>query len=69
MLFRIQARWPGKIELLRPVDFLCDAECPIVKDGIWLYSDYSHFTVAGSRYIVTRAQVPLTNFLESKPVR
>jgi peptidoglycan/LPS O-acetylase OafA/YrhL len=69
MLSRIQARWPGRIELLQPVDFICDAECPVIKDGIWLYSDYSHFSVAGSRYIVRRAEIPLAKFLEPDPVR
>jgi hypothetical protein len=55
--------------MLRPVDFICDAECPVIKDGIWLYSDYRHFSVAGSRCIVTRAEIPLTKFAESPPVR
>ena len=48
MLSRFQARWPDKVELLRPVEYFCDDECPVVKDGIWLYFNYSHFTVAGS---------------------
>jgi hypothetical protein len=63
MLSRIQARWPDKVELLRPVDFFCEKECPVVKDGIWLYFDYSHFTVAGSRYMVTRAADVFRKFL------
>jgi hypothetical protein len=49
MLARIQARWPEKVEWLRLVDYFREKECPVVKDGIWLYFDYSHFTVAGSR--------------------
>ncbi len=63
MLARIQAKWPDKVELLRPVDYFCEKECPVVKDGIWLYFNYSHFTVAGSKYIVTRAADVFRKFL------
>ena len=55
MLSRIQAKWPDRVEVLRPVDYFCDRECPIVKDGVWLYVNDSHFSVAGSKYMVTRA--------------
>jgi peptidoglycan/LPS O-acetylase OafA/YrhL len=63
MLSRIQARWPDKVELLRPVDYFCEKECPVVKDGIWLYFDNSHFTAAGSKYMVTRAADVFRKFL------
>jgi len=63
MLLRIQARWPGKVELLRPEEYFCDQDCPVVKDGIWLYFDYSHFSVAGSKHIVSRAAPVLRKFL------
>jgi peptidoglycan/LPS O-acetylase OafA/YrhL len=69
MLARIQAEWPDRIELLRPVDYFCDDECPVVSDGIWLYYDLTHFTVAGSHYMVKRAEIPFTRFLESTRVR
>jgi peptidoglycan/LPS O-acetylase OafA/YrhL len=63
MLGRIQARWPDHIELIRPVDYFCDTKCPTVKDGIWLYRDENHFTVAGSEYMVERADRPISAFL------
>lgn len=63
MLARVQAKWPDRIELLRPVDYFCDDECPTVKDGLWLYRDGSHFTVAGSNYMVARAAAPIGKFL------
>jgi hypothetical protein len=63
MLARIQAKWPDRIKLLRPVEYFCDTECPTVKDGIWLYSYSNHFTVAGSNYMVRRAEVPIGEFL------
>jgi len=69
MLSRIQAKWPDRIELLRPVDYFCDDECPVVADGIWLYHDLTHFTVVGSHYMVKRAEIPFTRFLESTRAR
>jgi hypothetical protein len=69
MLARIQARWPDRIELLRPVDYFCDSECPTVDHGIWLYRDSNHFTVAGSRYMVERAQQPIRRFLADTRAR
>ena len=65
MLGRIQAKWPGQVQLLRPVDYFCDTECPTVKDGVWLYRDGNHFTVAGSQYMVQRADGPISAFLAS----
>jgi peptidoglycan/LPS O-acetylase OafA/YrhL len=63
MLSRIQARWSSQVELLRPVDHFCDKECPVVKDGVWFYYDRIHLTVAGSRYMVTRASDAFRKFL------
>jgi peptidoglycan/LPS O-acetylase OafA/YrhL len=63
MLLRIQAKWPDKVELLRPEEYFCDQDCPVVKDGIWLYFDYSHFSVAGSKYIISRAAPVVHKFL------
>jgi SGNH domain (fused to AT3 domains) len=48
---------------LRPEDYFCDKECPVVEDGIWLYFDYSHYTVAGSNHIVSRAAPVFLKFL------
>jgi hypothetical protein len=63
MLSRIQARWPSQVELLRPADHFCDMQCPVVKDGVWLYYDRIHLTVAGSRYMVDRASDAFRKFL------
>jgi hypothetical protein len=63
MLARVQAKWPDRIRLLRPIDYLCDMECPTVKGGIWLYRDSNHFTVAGSNYMVQLAEKPIVEFL------
>jgi peptidoglycan/LPS O-acetylase OafA/YrhL len=66
MLLRIQSQWPDRVELFRPVDYFCDDECPTVQDGISLYYESKHFSVAGSRYIVTRAKNLIANFITSK---
>jgi hypothetical protein len=69
MLDRIQARWPDHIELVLPVDYFCGSKCPTLKDGIWLYRDGNHFTVAGSEYMVERADGPISAFLASTLAR
>jgi peptidoglycan/LPS O-acetylase OafA/YrhL len=63
MLSRIQARWRDRVELLRPVDHFCEEECPVVKDGVWLYFDNVHFTVAGSNHMLMRAAPVFRKFL------
>jgi peptidoglycan/LPS O-acetylase OafA/YrhL len=63
LLARIQSKWPDRVLLLRPVDYLCNrSECPTMEDGLWLYFDGTHFSVAGSRYMALRAEAPLTHF-------
>ena len=63
MLAGIQARWPGQVAFFRPVNYFCETECPIVKDGIWLYQNRIHLTLAGSRYMVTRSGEVFRQFL------
>ena len=48
MLEQVQNSRPKSITLLAPEDYLCDHDCPIVKDGTWLYQDDTHMTVGGS---------------------
>jgi hypothetical protein len=67
MLEHVQAKWPQQISLLRPVDYFCDVECPVVKDGIWLYYDNNHFNIAGSHYIAERAKIVFRDFLAGQP--
>jgi peptidoglycan/LPS O-acetylase OafA/YrhL len=66
ILARIRAKWPDKVQLLRPVDYFCDESCPVVKDGVWFYFDNVHFTVAGSNYMGTRSAEFFRNFLSSR---
>ena len=63
VLARVQARWSDKIELLRPIDYFCDTECPVIKDGLWLYSNRIHLTLAGSNLMVSRAADVFRRFL------
>ena len=66
MLARVQAQWPDRIELLRPVDYFCDSECPAIKDGLWLYSNRIHLTLAGSTLMVSRSADVFRKFLERR---
>ena len=67
MLEAVQARWPAQISLLRPVDYFCGVDCPVVKDGIWLYYDSNHFDIAGSKYMVERSKTVFHEFLAAQP--
>lgn len=69
MLSSLQAKWPDKVKLLRPADYICGETCPIVSDGVWLYFDNNHFTVAGSYYLGSHAEAPLFSFLQSTLAR
>ncbi|MBI3699916.1 MAG: acyltransferase [Afipia sp.] len=67
MLRAIQAKWPDKITLLLPADYLCDTTCVLTEHGLWLYQDEGHLTVAGSRFVGKRADSVLRNFLSGTP--
>jgi hypothetical protein len=67
MLESAQARWPGQVSLLRPVNYFCDVDCPVVKDRIWLYYDSNHFCIAGSKYMVERSKAVFHEFLAGQP--
>src|SRR5262249_14819410 len=65
MLGEIQAKWPDKITVFRPRDLFCDSTCPVVKDGGWLYFNPSHFSVAGSLYLISRSENVFVPFLNA----
>jgi peptidoglycan/LPS O-acetylase OafA/YrhL len=59
----VGAKWPDKVKVLRPVDYFCDSECPVVRDGIWLYTSRIHLSVAGSDYMVSQSARVFRKFL------
>ncbi len=63
MLQEFQRAHPKTVSLLMPADFLCGSDCPIWKDGLWLYRDDAHLTVAGAEYFGERAHRVLDKFL------
>ena len=64
LLARVQSKWPDSVQLLKPIEYLCGpSDCPTMHDGLWLYSDRTHFSVAGSRFMAQRVEIPLTHFL------
>lgn len=64
MLALVRAKWPNSIRIFFPVEYFCDEQCPVVKDGVWLYVNRNHFSVAGSRYVVARAEDVFRKFLD-----
>ncbi|MGJ5176986.1 acyltransferase family protein [Bradyrhizobium oligotrophicum] len=49
--------------LLRPADLYCDEDCPVVRDdGVWLFLDPGHFTVAGARLMGQRTAPLISRF-------
>jgi peptidoglycan/LPS O-acetylase OafA/YrhL len=66
MLIDFQQAHPQSVTLLRPVDYLCGSECPVVVDGRWLYQDRAHMTVAGAHYALSHARDLLTRFVEPR---
>ncbi|SHL53519.1 Peptidoglycan/LPS O-acetylase OafA/YrhL, contains acyltransferase and SGNH-hydrolase domains [Bradyrhizobium lablabi] len=63
MLRSLELKYPSQVSLLLPEDYLCDAVCRFQRDGVWLYQDQGHLTVAGSEYIARRAYDKLKAFL------
>ncbi|HVT30745.1 MAG TPA: acyltransferase family protein [Lacipirellulaceae bacterium] len=63
MLRAFQRRHPQTVSLLFPTDYLCDPDCPMKRDGLWLYQDRGHLTVAGARYLGERAEQKLRQVL------
>jgi peptidoglycan/LPS O-acetylase OafA/YrhL len=54
VLGSVSAKWPDKVTVLRPVDYFCDGECPVVRDGIWLHTGRIHLSIVGSDYMASR---------------
>jgi peptidoglycan/LPS O-acetylase OafA/YrhL len=65
----LSARWPDRVTVLRPVDHFCDAECPIVMNGLWLYNNRSHLSLAGADYMVSRSGGAFRQFLAEGEAR
>jgi peptidoglycan/LPS O-acetylase OafA/YrhL len=63
VLESVGAKWPDKVKVLRPVDYFCDSECPVVRDGIWLYTSRIHLSIAGSDYMVSQSARVFRKFL------
>jgi hypothetical protein len=63
MLAAVQAKYPGTVTLVFPEDYMCEQACASFRDGIWLYQDGGHLTVAGSLYFGERAKARIAGFL------
>ena len=66
ILAGIRDSWPDRVALLRPVDHFCDADCPVTKDGLWLYTSRIHLSLAGSDYMVSRSKDAFMRFFRDQ---
>jgi peptidoglycan/LPS O-acetylase OafA/YrhL len=66
---RLGAKWPDKVMVLRPVDYFCDSECPVVLDGLWLYNNRSHLSLAGADYMIGRSGPVFRQFIAEGEAR
>ena len=64
MLTSLQQRYPNQVRILFPDRYLCDADCPTTEDGLWLYWDVDHLTVAGARRVGAMADGMIRKFIE-----
>ena len=64
MLTGLQQRYPTQVRILFPDHYLCDADCPATEDGLWLYWDVDHLTVAGARRVGAMADGMIRKFIE-----
>ena len=64
MLTGLQQRYPSQVRILFPDRYLCDADCPTTEDGLWLYWDVDHLTVAGARRVGAMADGMIRKFIE-----
>jgi peptidoglycan/LPS O-acetylase OafA/YrhL len=65
----LSARWPDKVTVMRPVDYFCDSECPVVMDGLWLYNNRSHLSLAGADYMIGRSGSVFRQFIAESEAR
>jgi hypothetical protein len=63
VLGSVSAKWPDKVTVLRPVDYFCDGECPVVRDGIWPHTSRIHLNIVGSDYMASRSASVFRRFL------
>jgi hypothetical protein len=65
ILAEMQAKWPSAVSMFRPIDYFCEADCPVVKDGLWLYNNTIHLSLAGANLMMTRSEPVFRNFLQN----
>ncbi|WP_375304415.1 acyltransferase family protein [Bradyrhizobium sp. A11] len=67
MLEELRSRYPDQVSVLHPDQYLCrEAECPTTVDGLWLYWDVDHLTVAGAQLVGEGAANQLLEFIRGK---
>lgn len=68
-LASVAAKWPDKVTVLRTIDYFCDSECPVVMNGIWLFNQPIHFSIAGVDRLMSRSEGEFRKFLQNDGAR
>jgi len=69
VLARVAARWPDKVTQLRMIDYFCDSECPVAVNGIWLFNEPHHLSIAGIDRLMSRSEAVFRKFLRNEAAK
>jgi hypothetical protein len=69
MLLTVQHAHADHVTLLFPEDYLCDDICHAAVDGVQLYFDNTHLTVAGAAFIGAKASALIGRFISGRQSR
>ena len=65
MLQAVEAKYPGRVTLLRPEDYMCHPACEFTHEGVWRYRDAGHLSTAGSLHFASKARDSIVKFLKA----
>jgi SGNH domain-containing protein len=69
VLASVAAKWPDRVSVLRPMDYFCDSDCPVVMDGILLFNQPIHLSIAGVDRLMRRGEEGFLEFLQNDAVK
>ncbi|MCP4619627.1 MAG: acyltransferase [Bradyrhizobium sp.] len=69
VLASVAAKWPDRVSVLRPMDYFCDSDCPVVANGIWLFNQPIHLSIAGVDRLMRRSEGEFLEFLQNGAVK
>ncbi len=64
MLRDVRERHRDQVHLVFPEEYLCEIDCSTTLNGLWLYWDVNHLTVAGAQRVGKMADGILRSFIQ-----